>query len=294
MLARLGVIALVFGLAASLGQAQEQTGDTQRQAGRQDYPPHLFSRPIAVDVIEDKAEAEARKREEEEARQREIEDLAAQKGMNTATQSIEAATRDMRDYALYSTILVGVGTVLLLFTLFLTRQANRAAQAAVDVTREMGKKQARAYLYIKIGNFEISVVDNADSSNLVTRVVVTVANSGNTPAYSPVIYYDIQEAIPNQIIPLPNPETMQKTPVNNGFIPPNEDSTTRLSRTFEVDDPVAFQRFDKRIIRFTYCINFLDEFDEERWTPIISGTFHHWPKGSVSFLPDKIHEVQEN
>lgn len=56
--------------------------------------------------------------------------------MNAATQAMNKATEDMRDYALYSTVLLGVGTVLLIGTLLLTLQANNAAVAGSAAAQE--------------------------------------------------------------------------------------------------------------------------------------------------------------
>ena len=129
---RTWLFAVTIGLIASLGQAQEQAGGEQGQSAAQENPAQPFPVPLLVDIIEDEATAEARNRSEEESRQREIEDLIAQQGMNAATQSIEAATKDMRDYSLYSTLFVGIGTVLLFVTLWITWQANRVARDAVN------------------------------------------------------------------------------------------------------------------------------------------------------------------
>ncbi|MEI4197856.1 hypothetical protein [Roseovarius sp. E0-M6] len=178
MFTRLGVITLVFGLTASLGQAQDERDDRQGQAQANQQPTQVFPLPIPVDIVEDEATAEARERRAEEARQREIADLAAQKGMNAATQSIDAATQDMRDYALYSTLLVAVGTALLFYTLWLTRQANAAAQAAVDVTREIGEAQVKAYLSIK----RMKGVLHTAGDNPFVEIWATVKNSGQSPA----------------------------------------------------------------------------------------------------------------
>ena len=109
------VFALGLTLATS-GQAQDQTESPQGEANQQSQPPYEPPLPFPVEIAEDKTAADARERGEEEARQREIADLAAQKGMNAATQAIKTATNDVRDYALYSTIAVCIGTALL-FTL---------------------------------------------------------------------------------------------------------------------------------------------------------------------------------
>ncbi len=97
--------------------------------------------------------------------------------MNTAAQEMNVATQDMRDYAFYSTGLVGIGTVLLLITLWLTWQANRAAVAAVEVTRDIGMKQVRAYIGVKAMKCEWERPGDK------LTLTLSVKNSGQTPAY---------------------------------------------------------------------------------------------------------------
>lgn len=159
---------------ATSGQAQEQTERPQGQAvqQKQDAPKPSFSLP--VEIVEDQSAAEARKAREEETRQREIADLAAQEGMNAATQSIKTATNDMRDYALYSAIVVGVGTVLLIWTLVLTGRANRSAHTAVGGTCDIGQKQTRAYLTRACGGVW---------SGTGLEFALDLKNTGNSPAF---------------------------------------------------------------------------------------------------------------
>lgn len=158
------------------GQAQEETQSKQRQSESQEAPSHLFKLPVLVDIIEDDAAAQARKSREEESSRNEIADLKAQQGMNAATQAIKEATLDMRDSAQTSTLLVGIGTGLLIVTLFLTFMANVAAMRAVSVTREIGEAQVRAY----VAPYEFSVV--LDQNVGIVDIHGVVRNSGQSPA----------------------------------------------------------------------------------------------------------------
>lgn len=174
------VFTLGIALATS-GQAQEQTEGPQGEASQKNEPSYETPLPFPVEIIEDQSASEARQRHEEESRQREIDDLIAQKGMNEATRAIKDATVDMRDYALYSTLLVGFGTFLLIVTLWLTRQANRAAREAVDVTRVIGEAQTRGYLQFKKGSFVLRTERVA--VNLDNRFSLFFHNSGATPIH---------------------------------------------------------------------------------------------------------------
>jgi hypothetical protein len=171
------IIAVALGLTitSALGQTKEQAENTREETEEQQSPPTLsIASPLSVEIVEDQSAAQARQRREEESRQTEIADLAAQQGMNVATQSIERATRDMRDYAFYSTIAVWAGTVLLILTLVLSWMANRAAQAAVRVTREIGRAQATSYLVMEY------VITRP--SNAVILAEYSVKNVGITPS----------------------------------------------------------------------------------------------------------------
>ncbi|WP_439121922.1 hypothetical protein [Marivita sp.] len=180
------IIAVALGLALiTSGQAQEQTESPGGQTGQEQNPiaPNIPT-PFPVEIVENDAAADARQRSEEEARQREIADLAAQEGMNAATQSIEQATRDMRDYALYSTIAVWVGTFLLILNLVQVRKANEAAQKAVSVTRDIGEAQVRAYLgVVGIKPEKAKITAKATPRQAILQLNAQLKNSGQSPAF---------------------------------------------------------------------------------------------------------------
>ncbi|ODS01639.1 hypothetical protein AUC69_05030 [Methyloceanibacter superfactus] len=192
---RYRITALALGLIflAGLGKAQEQAQDEQGQVQTEQKPAQTLPIPLPVDIIEDEATANSRKSREAESRQHEIDDLAAQQGMNAATQAMNEATQRMADYSLYSTVLVGVGTILLFVTLWLTRQANRAAIAAAthaETANEIIRAGQRPWLSIetpKISNvIEANKEANSQSDlpyrQYAFRLSVRVANSGTMPA----------------------------------------------------------------------------------------------------------------
>jgi hypothetical protein len=164
------------------GQAQEEAQGEQGETATQQQPAQTLPIPLPVDIIEDEAAAEARKHREAEARQNEEDDLVAQQGMNRATQAMNEATQRMALYSLISTGLVALGTALLIVTLWLTRQANRAAQTAVDVTRDIGQRQIRAYVVVDTAidwqEAYFGRVDNITGYNF----TIKWKNCGMTPA----------------------------------------------------------------------------------------------------------------
>ncbi|WP_293447027.1 hypothetical protein [Planktotalea sp.] len=186
MLKSCWVIAVAFGIVAfgSLGQAQEQKAEANKAPAQQQASSIELPNPFPVIVIESDKTTSARDREKNESRQREIDDLIAQQGMNSATQSIEAATRDMRDYSLYSTIFVGVGTILLLYTLGLTRSANNAAMRGAMASEKLLTEIERPWVLFHVLDIqpttargeERGVIQNAIAANVKT------INCGRSPA----------------------------------------------------------------------------------------------------------------
>lgn len=177
-------------LSASSGQAQVQTDTGQNGSKSQEQATNDLPFRIPVQIIEDNEAFEARERSEAEARQHEKDDLAAQQGMNAATQAMNVATQRMALHSLLSTIFVGVGTGLLIWTLCLTRQANRSARKAVDVTRVIGEKQVRAYLTI----LNVRMTPDKKYGGFSPVISCTIRNSGNSPAKDVLVGYRDRKA----------------------------------------------------------------------------------------------------
>lgn len=172
MSSRYWIIAVVFGLAASLGQAQEPSDNSEGQTTQNQQPTQSLPLPVPVEIIEDQAAADARKSNEAEARQREIDDLAAQEGMNAATQAMKETTNRMAYDSRQMAIATWVGVGLLTVTLLLTLQANSAARAAVDITGKVGRAQTRPYLGAKTA--DVSVTDKG------VTCIVSIENAGQS------------------------------------------------------------------------------------------------------------------
>lgn len=198
MFFRAWVYAAAFGLVflPCLGQAQEQAQSPGGQIESQQAPTDTSQFSIPVEIIENQAAAEARERREKEAEQREIDDLIAQEGMNAATQSIEAATRDMRDYALYSTIIVGIGTVLLVGTLWLTWQANRAAVAAVEASNSFNRPWISVDITIRPNTESVQHKGFLYPGSASFSFIVKMKNVGRSPAY--VLLPHLEMMVPPQ------------------------------------------------------------------------------------------------
>lgn len=139
------IAAVALGLInlAGAAQAQEQAVEPSTAQQRSDQTANSSDMPVPlpVEIVESEAQRETRQSQLEETLQLQADDLAAQLAANEASQR-------MADSAGVQTWLIGIGTILLLVTLGLTLQANRAAREAVSVTREVGRDQSRAYLSI--------------------------------------------------------------------------------------------------------------------------------------------------
>ncbi|MGJ8571385.1 MAG: hypothetical protein ACSHXI_11870 [Hoeflea sp.] len=140
--------AIAFGLIcfSISGQAQEGANPEQGQGSDQEQPAQSYPLPFPIEIIEGQAAADTRERLESEARQREIDDLAAQQGMNAATQSMNDATQRMTNYAELQTWLVALGTAVLFATLWFAWNGNKAAFAAVKLARANSETELRAWV----------------------------------------------------------------------------------------------------------------------------------------------------
>lgn len=96
--------------------------------------------PSSSEVTLEGNEKEAvNERNQTESEQRANEIFAAQ-------QSMKASAKRAADYAGWQTILVAIGTIVLIYTLYLMRRANMVATAAVDVHRKMFEAEYRPYV----------------------------------------------------------------------------------------------------------------------------------------------------
>lgn len=189
------IIAVAFGLGYSLSlQAQEQAQRTDSGAAEEASPPQTNTFGVPVRIIEDSVAAETRQRREAEAEQREKDDLVAQQGMDAATQAMNEATQSMKYASWVSTGLVAVGTGLLLWSLCLTRSATASARDAVNVTRNIGEKQVRAYLSIT----DVAVSVTPLLGEVRWFIIVKLRNTGQSPAKDVKIVAEIgDEPDPN-------------------------------------------------------------------------------------------------
>ena len=154
MLSRAWLAAIAFGVAALSGSSSAQSPEkakpnqpeSQGQNSGGDGRAAPFSVPVRI--LEQPEESESAKLEKEVAAKREVEDLLAQQSMANLTEQIVFWTK------LQFALGVG-GTIALLYMFHLTRKATKAAEAAVDITRQIGQSEIRAYLAVTSGKYEI-------------------------------------------------------------------------------------------------------------------------------------------
>lgn len=257
------ILIISIGFFTSLGHAQEAAQHEQRQEKTEPASTQGRQLPFPVEIVENKAKADARQGRENEARQRDMRGLSAQESMNTATQAIKDATLDMRNYALYSNWLVAIGTGLLVATLWLTRQANRAAQNAVEVTREIGEAQIRAYV-------NISSVD-ATSIQVGTNIPIKVGvkNYGATPAREFAYVGKPHLVPPEKIESLGLPDLSYLSPGSD--LAPNDNAFLENTLIDVPLDDESIGLINEGTLKFVlvYYIKYKDIFDKQRITKCI-------------------------
>lgn len=151
------IVAVSLGLLAFSSQVHSQSSDQQGEiAGQEGLVDPL---PVPIKILEDN-----------DAVQRAKEGLSIQRG-------IDKTARWTAYAAWFSAFMVTIGTGFLIWTLFLTRKANGAAQDAVRVTREVAQDQARAYVHVDEVTF---FWGNRFGSN--PQFIFTAVNTGQTPA----------------------------------------------------------------------------------------------------------------
>lgn len=165
-----GVVFLA--IIAFSGQAQgnpEQSGQpTKEEAG-----PDKLPLPLPVTIVEPDEVTSSRDSAQAEAEERAKRDLLAQEGM-------DAAAQKMTKYALWQTWLIAIGTAALIYTLWLTRQANGSALKAVEITRTLGLAEQRPYVQANITQYISHRVRGKDDA-VFWRIRVVLSNTGNTP-----------------------------------------------------------------------------------------------------------------
>lgn len=161
------------------GQTQQEGDSAQRGTEDQQAPAQSLYPPIRVEIVEDQAEANARKSREAESRQNEIDDLIAQRGMDDASQR-------MAFYSKWQTIAAWVGAFLVAGTLLLMIQANKAAVKAAGAAeqsnidqRAFHIEQTRPFLDWD-GEITAEVMNGPGGRYLFLRY--KVANIGQSPA----------------------------------------------------------------------------------------------------------------
>mgnify|MGYP003132112947 CR=1 FL=1 len=246
------IITVALGLTfASLAQAQEQDAEPDQSTTEQQTQTIELPNPLPVIIIEDDEATATRQREESERTQREKDDLVAQQGMNTATQSIEAATRDMRDYALYSTFFVAIGTIVLFYTLWLTRQANSAALYAVKITEKIAQDQVRPWVTAFGFKFGVVGTPTVNGVRYDEGLMFSLMwqNTGNSPAikaemqsnFKVVPFGEAYEAFESEPMFGSSTFAPQAKTYGKNFVLVGENYTAFLERKLEV---ILFGRID--------------------------------------------------
>lgn len=219
-------------------------------------------------------------------------DLEAQKEMASSTWG-------MLWVAIISLFLSALGLVLLVFTLFYTsaaaeaardavneaQEATKAALASVDyaaasleVTRDMGQRQLRAYVVVSGAKIEGPI--KLDEH---VHAVVTIKNTGQTPAYdlvagSAVDIFDANDTIPT--IPDTSAAGGSKAVLGPGCI---KNLDPRSERSLSLEEKTNIISRESKLILLGR-ISYVDAFKEKRVTNfrfrLDNGVFKVEPDGN--------------
>ncbi|NOG71540.1 hypothetical protein [Roseicella sp. DB1501] len=254
----------------SSAQSPERAGETQsrppveregeRDAHQSEQPARSLSLPVRI--IEDPVEAERAEERAQRTEQHEADDLVAQQRAAIAAERAADAANDQVNIAWVQTVLAGVGTVALFWTLLLTRRSVKeagrsadAAAAAVQAADRTAEKQLRAYVGI-----ERITIYNVVAGRQPT-VEIEITNFGQTPARRLTAWTEIEVLAFNEVNFLVNDtkESPRQTlqPTAKITIESKKDDT--LTKTELENISSNFQK--------TYCfgrIQYWDVFDVER------------------------------
>jgi len=248
MFKRYWIIAVALGLVATLGQAQSASQSAQGATSQQETPAEALPISISAEIVDDDEDAKTRERREKEARQREIDDLAAQQGMNAATQSMNEATQRMATDSRQMTIATWVGVALLVVTLLLTLQANRAAVKAATISL----RSERPWLRV---NVEPADVLHGSPVSVLMKLNLRIENCGKSPAHIERIYHRIEV----QPTPTRLPDFAEYK-MNETVFPSERMGDTTLGFEF------TYQKC--RYATFAVCVHYVDMLTNEK----------HWVK----------------
>lgn len=160
----------------------------QEEVAAQETLQITIPNPLSVEIVEDEQSSELEQRSLDLSEQ----DLTAQENMAAATAEMNAATQSMRIDSRISVWLVGVGTIALIFTLYLTAVATRAATASVVITKRMGQHQSKAYCVVREATLEHNPDWNpSDPDHEMYCVRLVVENVGLTPALDVIISSEV-------------------------------------------------------------------------------------------------------
>lgn len=196
------IISLVFGLITFSLQAQEQAESAQKGTAEQEEASNQLPLGFPVRIIENDEASKSRESRERKREEREEDELIAQKQMAEATIAMNLATQSMKNAAWWSFGVVSFGTALLIWTLILTRQANLAGQAAVEVTRKVGNAQVRAY--VTFTPLLSEIIADGEGTFLGIRFQMQLKNTGASPAIVDRAFINIIKSKSKDVVPDPD------------------------------------------------------------------------------------------
>lgn len=190
---------IFIALIACTGSYAEQSisskhDDGQRQASGHKKPAKWFVPLLHSESEKSKKEPDSVDPYKKEAEERQIQDLAAQKGMNSAAQKMERATQRLADdterlagYTWWMMAASIAASALLIPTLIATTVAAFATKETLKETRRVNTLQLQPWLSVDSVEFNhvLSTPDGVEDQSFghyIFAIEINVKNEGKTPA----------------------------------------------------------------------------------------------------------------
>jgi hypothetical protein len=172
--------------------------------------------------------------------------------------------------------------------------ATKAAQDAVEVTRETGQAQVRAYLEFEIDSIDVSEVTNSDLPQTRIEFAGKIRNTGQSPAHAYRVLFDIEAEKSYEVraVHSSGKDFTQRTGslLSIGSGKYVEQS---LARTFSFSEQEIWSK--KRTVRLMYVIRYTDVFDEDVPGFVCGGSLQQHPKtGRWAFFPSQIEGIERD
>lgn len=169
-----------------------------------------------------------------------------------------------------------------------------ATQEMVRDTRDIGQKQARAYLSLEFVGTEIVPVETDDGMKMRVTFQCNLVNNGSTPAFLPQVLYDISSRpVGVERIMSADGVGFHDAGAVGQVIPAGGSVNHTIKHTFAID--VEAHKAKRNFYCISYIIKYRDVFNESIVTPLVSGHVvgHPTEPESLIIVFNRFREIRE-